>query len=314
MEVDAGEWDALLARLGLSDVYLSRAYLESASLLDPGTATFLHAERTVFACIARELERGVDVTTPYGYGGPVGAPADAFYDAYESWCRERGVVSTFVRFHPLYANQRYAQMHVEGVGETIAWRLGDDLFARMHSHHRRVIRKAERAGLAAEARESATLDEFVGLYQRTMARLDADAFYLFTDAYWKSLETLPIVVVEVRRDGELAASLLCFASMPWLHYHLGASSDEGRALGASHLALFEGARWAAERGYELFHLGGGFGASRDSLYEFKRRFDPGGAREFAVGKAIHDREAYRALAGSASLDGFFPAYRDTSRR
>jgi hypothetical protein len=144
-----------------------------------------------------------------------------------------------------------------------------------------------------------------------MTRLEADSFYLFGDAYWTSLKQLPCVLVEVRGDGELAAAVLCFSSAPWLHYHLGATSDEGRRRGASHLALLGAARWGRERGYELLHLGGGLGGRRDSLYEFKWRFDPGGEREFALGKAIHDETAYRELAGAeaARLDGFFPAYR-----
>jgi serine/alanine adding enzyme len=315
MEVAAGEWNALLARLGLDDVYLTREYVESACLLEPGKPSFLHADGTVFACIVRDLGERADVTTPYGYGGPVAgdpAAADRFYEAYERWCRERGVVSTFVRFHPLYENQRYARMHTEAIGATIAWRMqGEDLFERMHAHHRRVIRKAQRAELEVRVDEQPELDEFVALYERTMTRLDADSFYLFTPQYWRSLAVLPAVLVEARLDGELAASVLCFASKPWLHYHLGASSDEGRALGASNLVLYEAARWGREHGYELLHLGGGIGARRDSLYEFKRRFDPGGERDFVVGKAIHDETAYRELAGAESveLDGFFPAYR-----
>lgn len=313
MEVAAGDWNALLARLGLGDVYLTREYVESACLLEPGAATFLHAEGTVFPLILREFEGRRDVVTPYGYGGPVAAPggdAPGFYEAYEQWCRDRAVVSSFVRFHPLYENHRYAPVHIDLLGGTIAWRLrGDDLFERLHSHHRRVIRKAQRAGLEVDVQEGPDLGEFAALYERTMARLAADSFYLFTAEYWASLAALPTVLVDVRRGSELAASVLCFASEPWLHYHLGASSEEGRSLGASNLALFEAARWARQSGYELLHLGGGVGGRADSLYEFKRRFDPGGAREFAVGKAIHDEDAYRALAGGVGLDGFFPAYR-----
>ncbi len=313
MEVAAGDWNALLARLRLGDVYLTREYVESACLVEPGDAVFLHAEGTVFPLIVREFEGRRDVVTPYGYGGPVAAAegdASGFYAAYAEWCAERGVVASFVRFHPLYENHRYARLHVEVLGETVAWRLqGDDLFERLHSHHRRVIRKAQRADLEVDIREAPALDEFAALYERTMTRLAADSFYLFTREYWASLAGLPTVLVDVRQRGEAAASVLCFASEPWLHYHLGASSEAGRSLGASNLALFEAARWGRERGYELLHLGGGVAGRADSLYEFKRRFDPGGAREFAVGKAIHDEDAYRALAGSVELDGFFPAYR-----
>jgi serine/alanine adding enzyme len=314
MEVAAGDWNALLARLGLDDVYLRQEYVDGACRIEPGTPAFLNAGDVVFACIVRDFHGRADVATPYGYGGPVaaGGNAELFYARYEDWCRERGVVSTFVRFHPLYANHRYARIPVEPLGSTVAWRLqGDDLFERLHSHHRRVIRKAQRAGLEVSVDEAPSLDEFAELYERTMARLDADSFYLFTPEYWDSLRRLPCLLVSARREGELLASVLCFASKPWLHYHLGATSDEGRRLGASNLVLYEAASWARGQGFELFHLGGGVGGRTDSLYEFKRRFDPGGEREFAIGKAIHDESAYRELAGDARPDasGFFPAYR-----
>lgn len=319
MEVAPADWNALLARVGLTDVYLTREYVESACLLEPGEPVLLAHGDVVFPLILRSFDGRRDVVTPYGYGGPVAAEpegASAFYDAYEAWCGDRGVVSTFVRFHSLYENERYSRFHVEPLGATVAWRLGgDDLLERMHAHHRRLVRKAERAGLEATVRERAGLDEFVALYEQTMRRLDADAFYLFSADYWESLRSLPTLLVEVRREDELLAAVLCFDSAPWLHYHLGAQSDEGRRLGGSQLALFAAATWGRERAYELLHLGGGVGGRRDSLFEFKQRFDPGaGEREFFVGKAIHDAGAYRELAGTDGLDGFFPAYRDTSRR
>ena len=321
IEVEPGEWNALLARLGVEDVYLRREYVESACTIEPGTPTFLSEADVVFPCILREFQDAIDVTTPYGYGGPVAAAeiADGFYAAYQEWCRERGVVSTFVRFHPLYGNQRYARIAVEPLGATVAWRLqAGELFERMHSHHRRVVRKAQRAELEVSVEEAPSLDDFVALYERTMARLDADSFYLFTPEYWESLLTLPLLLVSARADGELLASVVCFAAEPWLHYHLGASSEDGRRLGASHLVLYEAASWARAQGYELFHLGGGVGGRADSLHEFKSRFDPGAEREFAIGRAIHDETAYyeltEASGARAEFGGFFPAYRDTSRR
>jgi serine/alanine adding enzyme len=321
IEVEPAEWDALLARLGVEDVYLRSEYVESACTIEPGTPTFLSEGDVVFPCILRQFRDAYDVTTPYGYGGPVAVAenAEAFYGAYREWCSERDVVSTFVRFHPLYANQRYARIAVEPLGSTVAWRLqSGDLFARMHSHHRRVVRKAQRAELEVGVEESPSLEEFAALYERTMARLDADVFYLFTPEYWASLGALPLLLVSARREGELLASVLCFAAKPWLHYHLGASSDEGRRVGASHLVLYEAASWARENGYENFHLGGGVGGRADSLFEFKLRFDPGAEREFAIGRAIHDETAYyeltEAAGAPADFGGFFPAYRDTSRR
>ena len=218
-------------------------------------------------------------------------------------------------------------MRVEPLGGTVAWRLDEsgDLFGGMHRHHRRVVRKALAAGVDVSAEVAPrSLDRFARLYGQTMARRGAGSFYFFPPEYWRALESratdagvhlhlhlhlhppTQVVLFEAGAD----AALLCLASPPWLHYHLGASSEAGRKLGASTLLFLEAARWAQELGYTRFHLGGGLGGARDSLYEFKLRFDPGGAREAAVGKAIHDVEAYRALAGpGAGVDGFFPAYR-----
>ena len=254
-----------------------------------------------------------DVITPYGYGGPVGA-TPAFWEAYEAWCRENGVVTTFIRFHPLYGNQREAGpgVRVDRTGGTVAWRLDehDDLFEAMHRHHRRVVRKAVTAGVEASAHVGPeSLERFVRLYERTMERQDAAGFYFFPPEYWRALETGlrgHVVLFEAGDD----AALLCLAAPPWLHYHLGASSEAGRKLGASNLLFLEAARWAQDLGYTRFHLGGGVGGAHDSLFEFKLRFDPGGELEMAVGKAIHDQAAYERLAGAgAGLDGFFPAYR-----
>ena len=86
-------------------------------------------------------------------------------------------------------------------------------------------------------------------------------------------------------------------SQPWLHYHLSGTTDKGRETGSSTLVLLEAARWAQANGYERFHLGGGLGGKADSLHHFKARFDPEGLVEAAVGKAIHDEDAYRELSG-----------------
>jgi serine/alanine adding enzyme len=325
VEVDPGAWDELLGDLDRADAYLLREYAEGAALLDAGQPTFLHLEgpggHVVFACLVREIPGGgLDVTTPYGYGGPVAAgeqpPVERFYELYEGWCSDRGIVTTFVRFHPLFANHRQApsQIRVELLAPTIGWRVdeGRDLLAGMHSKHRNVVRKAAASGVTVSAvAGAADLAPFVELYEETMRRRDAAPFYFFPPAYWERLSRLGerLVVFDAVLDGELLASALCLSTRPWLHYHLSATSDRARTTGASNLLLFEAARWAQARGFTRFHLGGGLGGREDSLYEFKRRFDPEGICEAAVGKAVHDPERYAALPGDAGLDGFFPAYR-----
>jgi len=304
-ELDPAAWDALEL-----DAYYRRPYVEAAALLDKGRPFLLEHDGARFAGIERDEPR--DVVTPYGYGGPT---ADGFWDAYEEWARERGVVTTFVRFHPLYGNQRGAPIHVDELAPTVAWRVDPDrdLLAGLHFKHRNKVTKAENAGATVTQHDG--LGEFVPLYEDTMRRVNAADFYFFEPAYWGRLGELPLVRFDAEIDGEVVASALCLATPPWLHYHLSGTTDAGRTTGSSTLVLLEAARWAQANGYERFHLGGGLGGNEDSLHHFKARFDPEGLVPAAVGKAIHDEDAYRRLSGGSEVvfEGFFPAYRRPSR-
>ncbi|MDQ6730902.1 MAG: GNAT family N-acetyltransferase [Actinomycetota bacterium] len=320
------EWDARLDTLGLTDAYLRRGYLRAGAVLTPAEPVLLHLAGpggdVVFAALCRA--EPTDLITPYGYGGPVTAgddpPVSAFAAAYEDWCRARGAVSTFVLFHPLYANQELELgFHVEPLTGTIAWDLAleHDLLAGMHRHHRRMVRRA--LGAEAEVRvavckpgEVDGLAGFRRLYAETMRRAAADEFYLFDEAYWAALsDGVGMVSVEVWQGSEQLAGVLGLTGAPWLHYHLGAGSDAGRSLGAGHLALYALARWGQDQGYSRLHLGGGVSGRRDSLLLYKQRFAPGSEIPAAIGKAVHDAERYRQLTGQAQVayDGFFPAYR-----
>jgi serine/alanine adding enzyme len=320
-EVGPDEWDDLLQRLGVADVYLERRFVEASCLLEPGRPALLHADGVAFAAIVRDVpgaEGLRDVTTPYGYGGPAGAgDGERFYAAYDAWCAANGVVTTFIRFHPLLENHRLAPASVarERLADTATWPLktSEDLLASMHAMHRRGVRKALRAGVEVNAeRPPVRLDEFAHLYAAAMRRRRAGEFYLFPPAYWDALAgslVERVVRLDARLDGKLVASQLLLASPPWLHYHLGAATDEGYALGASKLLFLEAARWGRAHGFAELHLGSGLGGREDSLWTFKQRLSRAPGREFWVGKLVHDADAYSELSGGAAPDGFFPAYR-----
>ena len=311
-EVPAGEWDALLVELGCADAYLLRAYVEASCVVDPGEPVLLEHDEVVLACIVRDVRGSgaYDVTTPYGYGGPVGH--GEFGEAYEAWCAERRIVATFTRFHPLYENYRAAP-GASYSNPTVGWRLEGDLFAGMHGKHRNTVRKAQKAGVAVDVTAAPDdLSAFAALYDRTMERRGAGGYYFFPPEYWERLNGLGghLVRFDALCAGDIVASALCLRGDRWLHYHLGATDDAARDLGASNLLLYTAAVWGQEQRLEEFHLGGGAGG-RESLFAFKQRFSPEGRREFWVGKLVHDEDTYRRLSGESDidLDGFFPAYR-----
>ncbi len=319
-EVAPAAWDGLLAGAAVADVYFQRDYVEAAAPLEPGRARYLHLAEAggavFFPCIVRERDGVVDATSPMGYGGPLAVgsapPLEAFHECYERWCADQRILATFVRFHPLLRNDRYSGFHREPVAGSVAWRLEGDLLGGMHAHHRRAVRKAERAGLEVAAEVSPpSLERFASLYRETMTRQGASGYYFFQETYWERLLRLGerLLLLEGRLEGRPAGAILCLAAPPWLHYHLGASSETGRGTGANHLLMLAAARWAQERGYEQFHLGAGVGGGGGPLLDWKRRFCPGELQEQWIGKAIHDRERYRELTGTLAHEGFFPAYR-----
>ena len=310
-EVEPERWDAALRAAGVTDVYYSRGFVAASAALAGAEPVLLRHDGVFFACLLRGDP--VDVVTPYGYGGPVGEPRDKFAAAYEAWCARRGVISSFAVFHPLLRNAG-PPFRCTPLAGTVAWDLtADGLLERMHKHHRRLVRRAQRAGydVAVEQRP-ADLSDFVAIYERTMERQDAAPFYLFAPGYWEALaRDVPLVRVDVRDDGAPIASVLGMGEPPWLHYHLGAAADAARGTGASHRALYELALWGREHGFTTLHLGGGVGGRGDSLLEYKLRFAPGGLIGSAIGKAVHDEAAYLRLSGQDAIDwdGFFPAYR-----
>ena len=326
-EVPPARWDEVLRTHGLNDIYASHGYVSATCLLEPGEPRLLElrdAEGSVFfPLIVRDIhgaERLRDVTTPYGYGGAFSSdsspPWPRFSDAYQEWCRRENVVSTFVRFHPRFSNEVGAtSMQLSALAGVIGWRVGSgrDLLAGMHPHHRRLVRKATSAGIRPAVTEAPTsLEGFRSIYETTMRRLDATSFYFFNDDYWESLiRDLRdrLLLVESTLDEQVVAAVLCLDSAPWLHYHLGASDEVGRASGASHLALFAAAEWAQAKGYSRFNLGGGVGGHDDSLLSFKRRFDSDGLLPSYVGRQINDPIAYHELSGVDPDGMFFPAYR-----
>jgi hypothetical protein len=207
VEVAPSRWDALLAELGITDVYASRGFVAASAPLAGGEPVLLHdGERLAFPLLVRSDP--IDIVTPYGYGGPLGTPRPDFAAAYGAWCAERGAVSSFAVLHPLYRNGAPG-FQVGELGGTIAWPLGvPDLVAAMHKHHRRIVRRAISEGYEiAVERDPTDLGAFIDAYEQTMRRTDAAPFYFFPPAYWEALQRdVGLIRVDVRRDGELWAS------------------------------------------------------------------------------------------------------------
>lgn len=271
-----------------------------------------------------------DITTPYGYGGfliegeVTQDSLKCLDDDYSSLCKREGIISEFVRFHPVLNNS----VNVEGVydisklGKTITMKLTsqEQVWGDFTPKNRNVIRKAKKSGVEIYWGRSAELyNEFVGLYNATMDKDNAMDYYYFGEEFYNSvLHDLKFnsMMFYAMYQGKIIAMSMFVYSNQQMHYHLSASDREYNSLAATNLLLYEAACWGYENGYKTFHLGGGLGSSEDNLYRFKKAFNRNSDYTFTIGKKIFDEVKYNELVKfrKQKLDfddntEFFPLYR-----
>jgi GNAT superfamily N-acetyltransferase len=333
LDVDAPEWESLL-RAARHDFYHLPEYVALCAAHEDAQPRALYVtdgEKTMLLPLAirRIPGGGFDATTPYGYPGPVGSGTDdpAFLRvalvAGSQVLREAGIVSAFVRLHPLLN-----PLPPQGVGtlvqhgETVSIDLAlptEELWAQTRLNHRRDITRAVRLGYVARMDEEwRHLESFGHLYRATMARRSARPFYFFADTHFDRLrdalgESVHLCVVE--KDGAVAAAGLFVETDGIVQYHLSGTSDAFRAVQPTKLMIHIVRGWAKARGSQVLHLGGGVGGQDDSLLLFKIGFSPL-RHTFTTLRMVMDEQEYRRLvaARDARLDpdartGYFPLYR-----
>ena len=308
--LDAAAYAEAWAGRGDDDPYLRPEYLAASAIIGEGEPAAWSDGGVLYPFLVRPLPGGrCDLTSAYGYGGPMG-DEPGWRARFATACADRGVVSEFIRFHPLRGNDAgLGDVDVRDVQEIVTVDPGageEDVVAGLRSQGRRNLTRARRAGV--EVRESDDMAAFHAFYTESMRALGADPFYLFDAAYFEALARLGDAVVLLVAGG---ARALYLAGGGALHYHLGGVDPEGRRTGAATLMHIEAAGIARRRGLRLLSLGGGLSAG-DALWRFKATIGRGRA-PFRIGVRVHDEAAYAELCAAvgvpATTEGRFPAYR-----
>lgn len=247
-----------------------------------------------------------DWETPYGYGGPLAngviseESQKLFGTEIKEYCNNNNIISQFVRFHPLLANENIIPNIIESkyMRETIYIDTSSiDLIVRnMDTKNRNMIRKAQKEGVEIVFKSIDKFDEFIHMYNETMKMKDADDYYTFGNDYFVSL-------AEMKENAFLAYAIynniiisgaLFFFNDQYIHYHLSGADWKYRKCSPNNLLLYETACYASNKGIRKFHLGGGM-SENDSLFGFKKQFNKNGKVKFYIGRTIFDRESYDEL-------------------
>ena len=273
-----------------------------------------------------------DAITPYGYGGPVMQDvkdrdklAREYEEAFREHCLAEGIVAEFVRFHPIFDNRQdfdsvYETVYSRHTVGTNLQDFVDPVQSEFSKSARKETRRAINAGLTCSIHpQSEDLSIFRRLYEETMERNQAPAWYYFPDAYYDMLTSIlrPYTLeLRLHYEGEVIASELYFADGGLLHAHLLGSNQKMFELYAG--ALFEAtaAQWGKENGYRYIHHGGGRSSAEDDpLYLYKKKFGKNTEFDFYMGKKVWNRELFDRLVElrlqqAGPVDpGYFPPYR-----
>lgn len=338
--VQAEEWDKVVKSFQKSDVYYLSGYAKGFYMHGDGEPKLIYyddgAVRGINVVMLRDIalsdkfngkfetNKYFDISTPYGYGGWIiegDGDKIPLFEAYENWCKENGIISEFVRFHPVLSNSKdsVATYDIVDLSNTVTLDLTDQetIWNNFTSQNRNKIRKAQKNGLTVgRGLEPELFGQFKDLYEQTMRNLVASDYYYFSDDYYQSVredlkDNAQIFYVK-NQDGKVIAASIIMNEGKGLHYHLSGSDPEYKTLAPVNLMLYEVARWGSDNGYKTLHLGGGVGSAEDSLLSFKKSFYRGELTRFSIGKKIFDQEKYdmlMSMRGEIANASFFPAYR-----
>lgn len=332
------QWDAAVRSFKEHDVYWLSGYVKAFQLHGDGEPLLFRYEdedtRGINVVMRRDVAKDAhfkgkipegtffDFATPYGYGGWIieGDKTESLFSAYENWMKTHGIISEFVRFHPMVKNHEASRSFYEVIrlGEVVHMELSspETIWENMTSKNRNVIRKAVKNGVRIyNGRFPMIFEKFRQIYNKTMDKDAAEAYYYFGEAFYQSLlDDLPqnAQVFWAEKDGQVIAASILIGASGYLNYHLSGSLRAFSSLAPTNLLLYQAALWGCANGCQTLYLGGGVGSGEDSLFKFKRAFYRGGLNRFYIGKKIYDRECYDALVKmrhDIGNVGYFPEYR-----
>ena len=271
-----------------------------------------------------------DIVTPYGYGGPiiekcVGSREELvlkYEKAFTQFCKNKNIVSEFVRFHPIENNAKdFKKIYkAQCIRKTVGTNLKDFENPERQEFSkscRKNIRQAINKGITYKViKNPDDLQEFKKIYYSTMDRNNATDYYYFGDEYFSKILKYfknNVLLVKAIFQEKTIASGLYFVYDKKIHIHLSGTLSEYLYLSPAYILRYAVTLWGKENGYEIIHHGGGRSNSEeDSLYKFKKQFGINTQFDFYIGKKIWNKEIYDKLCEIKKVDEneeFFPAYR-----
>lgn len=306
-------WQQILDLFNITDIYYSCEYLVSALKLDPGQAALFYfvddsgEGEVAYPFIKRELrEEGFlfyDVTTPFGYGGPLlkvkgdGYKLAAnFLAGFSEYCQAEKIVAEFIRFHPLMNNAEFFKDELDliSVYETYTLPLlntnfQNNPFQQKHTSEYTV----KKLGTVKH------MFDFLVLYYSTIRmNEDTDSYHFFTDDYFESLVSSlgpNLHLFGAYKNNKLLAACYLLTKGDVIYHHLSGRADGEKVPEAENVLRRRIAEWGAENNFLYYHLGGKqIGDYNQNVTDSTSRFTHTISTYF-ISRLVHDQEVYKTI-------------------
>ena len=271
-----------------------------------------------------------DLTTPYGYGGPlvvlktedkekINESLKIFFREYKNYTLKNNYISEFIRFHPVFQNWEFFNkiFDIDYLNDAVVINLKEDLekiWQNIKKGHKYNIKKSEKEGCKVKVinkPNKKNIEDFIKIYYQTMDKNQVSKKYYFPEKFIKDhFKLLNAILIEAECKNKIIGSSIFICGNKIIHYFLSGASKEFKGLYPSNLTLWEAIKWARENNFNILYLGSGRGKN-DGLFEFKKGFSEL-TMPFKIGKLIFNEDIYNKLSQiniKTTPESYFPKYR-----
>lgn len=276
-----------------------------------------------------------DLSSPYGYTGPVFSSGTTesdvleFWRVVDQWYLDNNVITEFIRFN-LSGNQELYSGNVFSTMLNIKGKIidEDNQWTSFDHKVRKNVNRAKRENLTSkiffnEIDEDA-ISDFHNIYIQTMERTNAK------DQFFYTLEQFKMFINNNRNNAAICtiyfeenpiSSELLLVSDDAIFSFLGGTNELYFDKRPNDFLKVEALNWARKQGKKYYVLGGGYGFE-DGIFKYKKSFFPNDVVNYYTGRKILNKNVYNKLvekrnavrigAGQSVLDynddSFFPLY------
>jgi hypothetical protein len=319
-------WQKILDVFKISDIYYTAQYFLSAVKLDPGEPLLFYyvddEGEVAYPFIKRLIKENgpsyFDITTPFGYGGPLlkikgnsTKLIENFRKAFMEYCTEEKIIAEFIRFHPLNGNASFFENHMKllPMYDTYTIKLKNRL--PMPRGKKESAEDLQQNGKSKEVtiKKLGTVRhmfEFLVLYYSAARRREeADSYYFFTNDYFEALISSlgPNLHLFGAYYGDKLVSACYVLTMgDKIFHHLEGSLPEQQGVNAWKPLLLKIAEWGEENYFSHFHLGGDYQGDNEQSKRVKQELSNVEPATFYIGQYIHDPPLYNKLVSIKETD------------